>query len=146
MNSELGSVHCTRRVRFCAGHRVLGHESRCSRLHGHNYVVFFDATSAHLDKLGRVIDFAVLEERLGGWIDENWDHGFILNREDQEALQALQAIENQSIFELDANPTAEHLASYLLHAVAPEVLKGSGVVVTRVVVWETENCSAEARL
>ena len=67
----------TRRLQFCAGHRVHDHESECRNLHGHNYVVFLTAASTSddpLDKLGRVIDFGVLKEKFGAWIDEWWDH------------------------------------------------------------------------
>ena len=31
---------CTRRLQFCAGHRVYGHESKCANVHGHNLAVF----------------------------------------------------------------------------------------------------------
>ena len=38
------------------------------------------------------------------------------------------------------------MANYLLHVVCPKVLEGTGVRVTGVVLWETENCSAEVGL
>ncbi len=79
---------CTRRLQFCCGHRVMRHESKCAHLHGHNYVAFFTA-SAQLDDVGRVIDFSVIKERVGGWIDEFWDHGFVLNEEDEGAIQSV---------------------------------------------------------
>ena len=44
----------------------------------------------------------------------------------------------------EANPTAENLAFYLLHKVCPEELIHTGVTVTHVRVWETENCYADA--
>lgn len=135
-----------RRIQFCAGHRVWKHEHRCANLHGHNYVAFVHAEAEQLDALGRVIDFSVLKEKIGGWIDANWDHGFICHREDSEALQAMKAIPNQKLFEMDANPTAENLADYLLRVVGPQQLNGSGVRLVRVVLWETENCYAEVSL
>jgi 6-pyruvoyltetrahydropterin/6-carboxytetrahydropterin synthase len=46
----------------------------------------------------------------------------------------------------DFNPTAENMAEYLLHTVCPGLLTETGVLVTKVVVWETPNCSAEAIL
>ena len=63
-------ISCTRRIQFCAGHRVLGHENKCANAHGHNYVAYISARSNDLDKVGRVIDFSVLKEKIGGWIDE----------------------------------------------------------------------------
>jgi len=55
-----------RTVQFSAGHRLWQHESKCAHIHGHNYVVEFHATAEHLDSVGRVIDFSVFRDRLGG--------------------------------------------------------------------------------
>jgi len=135
---------CTRRIQFCAGHRVQGHENKCRNLHGHNYVAFIEAEAADLDDLGRVIDFGVLKEKLGGWIDANWDHGFILGEEDHRARIVIEAMAGQKIYLLPQNPTAEWMADYLLYDVCPAVLEDTGVVVRKVVLWETENCYATA--
>jgi 6-pyruvoyltetrahydropterin/6-carboxytetrahydropterin synthase len=135
-----------RRFQFCAGHRLHGHEGKCAHVHGHNYVACFHVTGDDLDELGRLIDFGALKERLGSWLDEHWDHGFICQREDEELRRALEAIPGQKLFVMDENPTAENLARYLLHVVGPEQLEGTGVRVVRVVLWETENCCAEASL
>lgn len=137
---------CTRRIQFCAGHRVHKHESKCNNMHGHNYVAFFTAEAEELDDLSRVIDFSVMKERIGGWIDEYWDHGFICLNRDVEVVSALSEIPNQKLYYLDENPTAENMADFLLRLVCPQVLRGTGVIVTRVVLWETENCFAEACL
>jgi 6-pyruvoyltetrahydropterin/6-carboxytetrahydropterin synthase len=136
----------TRRIQFCAGHRVLGHEGKCRHMHGHNYVVLFTAKGRHggLDDVGRVIDFSVLKERLGGWIDDHWDHSFIYGRQDTEVFNALAEVDGQHSYELPYNPTAENMAYYLLTVIGPMVLEGTGVALTSVRVWETENCYAEA--
>ncbi len=139
------AIECTRRIQFCTGHRIWGHENKCAYLHGHNYVAFFHATAPELDEIGRVIDFSVLKTRLGGWIEEHWDHGFLLHRDDREAIAAVTRIPDQKLFLMDANPTAENMARYLLETVAPRELEGLGVEVVKVVLWETENCFAEAR-
>ena len=135
-----------RRLQFCAGHRVWKHEHKCANLHGHNYVAFVHAEADRLDALGRVIDFSVLKDRIGGWIESNWDHGFICHREDTEALAAMEAIPNQKTFTMDHNPTAENMADYLLRVVGPQQLAATGVRLVRVVLWETENCYAEVAL
>lgn len=139
-------ITCTRRIQFCSGHRVAGHESKCANLHGHNYVVLVTATADALDSVGRVIDFSVLKEKVGGWIDQHWDHGMVLWQQDDVALSLVRAMPGQKLHELPFNPTAENMAAYLLHAVCPVVLQRTGVYATRVVVWETENCCAEASL
>lgn len=139
-------ITATRRLCFSAGHRLLGHEGGCRFFHGHNYVVFVQANVERLDAVGRVIDFAVLKEKVGGWIAENWDHSFLLNKDDQEALDALVRVDKQPVFLMGCNPTAENIADFLLRVVCPQVLEGSGVEVISVIVHETENCHAEASL
>lgn len=140
-------IRCTRRLQFCCGHRVVEHESKCRNLHGHNYVAYFHARRADdtLDALGRVIDFSVLKERIGGWIDEHWDHGLVLWDADP-MLASLPFEDGQKVHHLFANPTAENMALYLLYDVCPDVLRGTGIEVDKVVLWETENCFAEASL
>lgn len=137
---------CTRRIQFCAGHRVHLHESKCRNLHGHNYVALFTARADQLDGIGRVIDFGVLKERIGGWVDDAWDHGFILWDEDREGAKAVAQVDHQKVYIMPTNPTAENMADHLLRDVCPAVLAGTGVTVTSVVLWETENCYAEATL
>jgi 6-pyruvoyltetrahydropterin/6-carboxytetrahydropterin synthase len=109
-------------------------------------VVFIHATG-DLDSVGRVIDFAVLKERVGGWILENWDHGFIVASHDDDARRAIAAFTanglKQKTYVLDRNPTAENMAQFLAVDVSPKVLAGTGVRVTKIVVQETENCFAE---
>lgn len=138
-------ITCTRRIQFCVGHRVYGHESKCSNLHGHNYVVLFTARGVDeaLDALGRVIDFSVLKEKLGGWIECHWDHGFVLWDEDQEAIDAVKSVGGQKLYLLPYNPTAENLADHLLGVSSGE-LHGTGVQVIEIEIWETENCKAVA--
>jgi 6-pyruvoyltetrahydropterin/6-carboxytetrahydropterin synthase len=138
-------LYCTRRITFCMGHRLLNHEGHCVNLHGHNYVLEIYAEAEQLDSLGRVIDFAVLKEKVGGWIDTNWDHGFTRAQEDELAAEALR-ITNSKEFILPYNPTAENLAHYLLFEVCPQVLAGTGVTVKKIKLWETENCSVECML
>jgi len=142
----MGATTCTRRIQFCAGHRVQGHENKCRNLHGHNYVVFFEARAQQLDSLGRVIDFSVLKMKLGGWIDENWDHGFVLGESDHQAHTAIGGLAAQKIYIMPTNPTAENMAEYLLRKVGPRQLAGTGVELCRVTLWETENCYATADL
>jgi 6-pyruvoyltetrahydropterin/6-carboxytetrahydropterin synthase len=141
-------LSCVRRLHFCAGHRVAGHENKCRNLHGHNYVVYIHAeTLLGLDSVGRVVDFSVLKETIGGWIDTNWDHGFILWMDDMQARLCVEALAGQKVYQLPSNPTAENLAAYLLDHVCDELFgsyfKLKGFRIYKVVVEETENCSAE---
>ncbi|NBW96525.1 MAG: 6-carboxytetrahydropterin synthase [Planctomycetia bacterium] len=138
----------TRQLSFCAGHRLLRHEGKCAFFHGHNYKVDVEvaprAGGAVLDDVGRIVDFSVIKRRLLGWIDEHWDHGFIVSAEDENGIAALSVVEPNKMFVLPYNPTAENMARYLLEAVAPEVLGDLPVVVQRIVVWETDTSCASA--
>lgn len=145
------SITCTRRIQFCAGHRIMGHENKCAHLHGHNYVAFLTAETTVLDSVGRVIDFSVLKDKIGGWINTYWDHGFILCSEDFHAHDVLVNVyvgedKAQKLYMMPKNPTAENMANYLLHEVGPGLLFDRGVRLVEVTIWETENCYATARL
>ena len=150
-------IECTRRLAFEAGHRILRHESKCAHLHGHSYKVWITATGRErttLDKLGRVVDFGVLKAAFAPWIERNWDHGFLLWKEDREAIGLLRQLrlgggrhENpkpQKLFLMPYAPTAENIAKYLLERVTPAVLDEDqyGIEIVRIVVQETENCTA----
>ena len=41
--------------------------------------------------MGRVVDFSVVNKLFKGWIDDNWDHGFVLWDADENAIAALKA-------------------------------------------------------
>ena len=135
-----------RRVAFCAGHRLHRHGGKCEFFHGHNYVAEFYVTGQETDSVGRVIDFSVLKTRFKGWIDEHWDHGFLLSREDENGIAAARMVEPCRYYVLPFNPTAENMARYLLEKVCPQLLEGTGVIATKVVIWETAEACAEASL
>lgn len=134
-----------RRLQFCAGHRVYGHESKCRHLHGHNYIAHLHVVGPKLDQLGRVIDFGVVKQIIGGWIDEHWDHATIVFRDDEEALAALRMVAGQKVYVLNQNPTAENMAEELL-VIANARLRDLGLRCVAVELEETENCRVEVRL
>ncbi len=143
------SITVARKIEFCAGHRLLNHENKCANMHGHNYTVEFHVTGHEVDAIGRVVDFAVINKLFKGWIDENWDHGFLLWDQDHQAIGALRSIEPNRVFLLPYNPTAENMARYLLEVVSPPLIasiKGYDLRMTKIVVWETEKSSAEVSI
>jgi len=99
-----------------------------------------------VDAVGRVIDFSELKKLFKGWLDENWDHGFVLNKDDENGLAAVKIVEPCRYFELPYNPTSENMATYLLREVCPKLLVGKGVTATKVVLWESDESFAEASL
>jgi 6-pyruvoyltetrahydropterin/6-carboxytetrahydropterin synthase len=140
------SLTIMRRIKFCAGHRLHRHGGKCEYFHGHNYIADFYVTGDEVDDVGRVIDFAVLKNLFKGWLDEHWDHGFVLNESDENGLAAVKIVEPCKYYVLPYNPTAENMAIYLLHEVCPKLLAGTGVTATKVVLWESEESFAEASL
>lgn len=139
-----------RQLRFCAGHRLYRHESKCAFFHGHNYRVDVEVVGAgggtEVDAVGRVVDFSLIKKRLLGWLDDNWDHAFLVFEEDENALAAIRSVEPTKYFVMPWNPTAENMARYLLEVVCPSVLGDLGVMARRVSVWETEESCAVATL
>ena len=135
-----------RRIKFCAGHRLYQHGGKCENFHGHNYVADFFVTGDTQDSVGRVMDFADLKAKCKGWLDDNWDHGFLVCKEDENAIQSLSMVKPCRIFIMPYNPTAENMAKYLLEEVCPGLLTGMGGVATRVRIWETDESYAEATI
>ena len=135
-----------KRIEFCAGHRLYEHGGKCEFFHGHNYVAEFYVTAEGTDAVGRVIDFAVLKQRFKGWIDEHWDHGFLLNRQDENGIAAARGVRPSKLYLLPENPTAENMARHLLEDVCPPLLQDTGVTATKVVIWETDGSCAEASI
>lgn len=137
-------VTCTRRIEWDAMHRIPLHESKCRAFHGHRYAAEITCVAEQLDHLGRVVDFGVIKERVGGWIDAHWDHTAILLRGDPEAGPIADANERlgRPIYWMERYPTAENIVSELATH-AQRLLLDTGVTVTRIRLWETPNGSAE---
>ena len=130
-----------RKIDFCAGHRVLGHENKCANIHGHNYRLMIHAAPQYLNKLdslGRVIDFSVLKTKLKTWIDDNWDHRTLLHKDDP----LIKALKNQKLYIMPYNPTAENMARYLLKK-SRQLFSKDAIVITKITLWETPNCYAQ---
>jgi len=139
-----------RQLKFCAGHRLHRHESKCAFFHGHNYRVDIEVVAAAggstVDSVGRIVDFSLIKQRMLAWLDAHWDHAFLIFEEDANALAAIRMVEPTKYFVMPCNPTAENMARYLLETVAPAVLGDLGVVARRVAVWETdESCAVATR-
>jgi 6-pyruvoyltetrahydropterin/6-carboxytetrahydropterin synthase len=129
----------TRTFEFDSGHRVLGHEGKCRNLHGHRYRAEVTVRAPALDPLGRVVDFAVVKERVGRFLDEEWDHNLLLHPDDP--LAGEEELVGRAPYALKrGNPTAENLAAELFEA-AQERLPGLTVV--RVRLWETPTCYSD---
>jgi 6-pyruvoyltetrahydropterin/6-carboxytetrahydropterin synthase len=116
------------------------HEGKCRHVHGHRYV--FDITcEGPKDGVGRIIDFAKVKELVGGWLDENLDHGFIAQKGD--SIIGYLTDTGGKLYVTDFSPTAENLAEHVL-AKSRELLEPLGITVVHVRCHETPNCFATA--
>lgn len=80
----------TKRMTVSGAHKLnLDYPSKCSNLHGHNWVITVTLKRDDLDKNGMVYDFTKIKELVN-----ELDHVFINNV-------------------VDFNPTAENIAKYL---------------------------------
>ena len=124
----------------------MNHESKCRHPHGHRYAVEVTCEADALDQCGRVIDFGAIKAEVGTWLDEHWDHGFIVNAEDV-LMRGLLALGEEAgpfrHFVFPGEPSAENMAAFLL-AQAQRLLTPCSIRVTKVRVWETPNCYADA--
>ncbi len=137
-------ITCTRRLEWDAMHRIPLHESKCRAFHGHRYAAEITCAAPDLDQLGRVVDFGVVKQRVGGWIDEHWDHTAILMKGDPEAASLAEANQRlgRPVYWMDAHPTAEQIAQEL-STIAQDLLADTGITVVKIRLWETPNGSAE---
>lgn len=136
-------IICTRRIEFDAAHRIMNHESKCKMLHGHRYVLEAGFMSKELDDLGRVIDFGIIKEILGKWVDDNLDHNTILFSKDVDLGNKISSVTQQKIYYMDSNPTAENIAQHILEDICPKLFANHDVKCTKIKLYETPNCSVE---
>jgi 6-pyruvoyltetrahydropterin/6-carboxytetrahydropterin synthase len=129
---------------FSYGHCVRNHESKCAHLHGHNGRIVFYCEAPELDSVGRVIDFSVIKARLCEYIEEAWDHRFLVYQADPRA-ERLYLMDN-TVVVTSFNPTAENMAHHMLFVKGPVLLADTGVTLTKVELWETRKCGVTAAL
>lgn len=138
------SIVASRYHDISVGHRVYQHESKCAHLHGHNYRIHFDIQAkpfaAELDKIGRVMDFSVIKTLLCMWLEDRWDHKFLVWEKDPWK-NTLLGIDPAGTVVVPFNPTAENMAEYLVKVVAPKQFAGWEVELVKCVIEETRKCS-----
>ncbi|MDS0292560.1 6-pyruvoyl trahydropterin synthase family protein [Halogeometricum luteum] len=100
-------IGADRPIRISAGHRLLHHDGKCSRPHGHNYEIAVEVTG-ELTKEGWVVDKGAVTD-----VIDEWDHRFLVESGDPlvEAFEA--SGDGDSLVVLDAPPTAEVMAALL---------------------------------
>jgi len=96
-----------RPIRISAGHRLMHHDGKCSRPHGHNYEITVRLTGELTDE-GWVVD----KGDVTAAIDE-WDHRFLVEDGDPLVAAFEESGDGDALVVLDHPPTAEVMAAVL---------------------------------
>jgi len=138
----------TLRVEWDMGHRLPNHEGKCRRLHGHRYVAEVDVSGELTEEgseQGMVMDFGHLKILLKTILDDpetGWDHRTLLWNQDIEMIALLGPdAADYGVLYVPFVPTAENIAEAMFTMLEPAM--PSGVLVTRVRIYETTNGWAE---
>ena len=127
-------------VTFDSGHRLLDYNGKCAYPHGHTYRAEVFLAGDSLDPQGLVFDFTDLKRRVKVWIDDNWDHAFLVNSRDAEMVNALASLTKSRVYQFDReNPSCEVICRTLFDTVAGLC----GTAPAKVRVWESEDQYAE---
>ena len=90
-----------KRIEICAAHKLnLNYKSKCTNLHGHNWLIDVYLRSEKLNENGMIIDFDHLSQKL-------------LDKLDHKILNEV----------LNFNPTAENIAKFVCDFFAPHCFK-----------------------
>ena len=125
---------------FDAAHRLLGYDGKCASAHGHTFRAEVIIATRELDNLGLTLDFRDLKRHLRAWVDEHWDHAFLLNDRDTQLVSALGSVSECKLYLFrDTNPSVEAVA----HELFVEARRQFGTVIEKVRVRETPTQYAE---
>jgi 6-pyruvoyltetrahydropterin/6-carboxytetrahydropterin synthase len=125
-----GMFRAVKFIDFCYAHRLLGYNGKCCQLHGHNGRLEIVIKADHLDNIGISVDFGAIKNTMQGWIEVNFDHKTILQKDDP--LAPILQEHGQAITWVEENPTAEYLAK-----LAFDYAKEAGLPVDEIRFWET---------
>jgi len=104
-----------RPIRISSGHRILHHDGKCSRPHGHNYEISVSVTGELTDE-GWVADKGDVTD-----IIDRWDHRFLLEDGDPLIEAFEDAGDGDALVVLEAPPTAEVMAVILEEELSAEL-------------------------
>ena len=94
-------------IRISSGHRILHHDGKCSRPHGHNYEITVEVTG-QLTEEGWIVDKGEVTDVINAW-----DHRFLVEEGDP-LVNAFEASgDGDALVVLDHPPTAEVMSVLL---------------------------------
>jgi len=115
-----------RPIRISSGHRILHHDGKCSRPHGHNYEITVSVTG-ELTSEGWVVDKGDITS-----VISEWDHRFLVEQGDPLVEAFEQSGDEDALVVLNHPPTAEVMAVLLeekLSETLPDTVSDVGVSV-----------------
>ncbi|SHJ55315.1 preQ(0) biosynthesis protein QueD [Malonomonas rubra DSM 5091] len=116
--------HLTIQTHFAAAHNLLNYDGDCENLHGHNWKVEVTVKTSTLDDAGLGIDFKILKKKTNKVMDF-LDHKYLNDLEPFKGVST----------------SSERISKYVFDELVDD-LQGSGVIVERVTVWESDNACA----
>ena len=141
----------TRRLEFDAGHRIPNHNSQCQHIHGHRYAIEVTLAGDIISREGSpqegmVMDFSDVKAITHQHIVSQWDHAFLVYAKDRVMIDFLATITGHRTIVLQCIPTAENLArtAFAILRNPFEDRYGNHLRLTRVRIYETPNCWADA--
>ncbi len=109
---------------FSAAHRLRAYRGKCENLHGHNWKVEATVAAAGLNKIGVVVDFRELKEKLNQVL-KPLDHSYL----------------NELEYFKKLNPTSENIAKFIYDKLNSKI-RNLGIELISVNVGETETSYA----
>ena len=90
--------YVSKRMEIAGAHRLkLPYDSKCSNLHGHNWIITVHCKSEKLTDYGMIVDFALVKKEIHGVLDHSNINDVLDNR---------------------INPTAENMAKWICDKVS----------------------------
>jgi len=106
---------------FSSAHILNGHPGDCKRMHGHNWTVEAKVEGNKINKIGMVIDFKDVKNKLGE----------IISRLDHRYLNDVEPFKEN-------NPTAENISKYIYKELSKNI-NTDNIKVSEIKLWETSN-------
>lgn len=150
----MNQQYISRKGNFDSGHRVMNEKMKCYNIHGHTYLYELTFSFKNMEEIGYAIDFKEIKRVFCQWIDDELDHGMILNPKDEQLIETTEQYESKLwLMSLNGpteycNPSVENVAKevFLAMEILSEVLyknAPTGLEIHKIKINETPNCWTE---